>query len=217
MSDINNILIRKFKDTDREDTRRISCQTAFPQKHREDIFEDKEILADFLTLYFTDYEPDSCFVADIKEKVVGYIFGSTDTAVMRRIFSVKIMPRLIVKAVHRGTLFKSTTRRFLLHLVVSFLKGEFFLPDFSKQYPATLHVNVNEDFRRQRIGTQLVEYYIGFLKEKRVGGIHFGVMSEAAKNFFTRFGFDVLFASGRTYLRPYIGRDITYCILGKAL
>lgn len=71
----NNIFIRKFNNCDRKDIRRISCDTAFLEESRKVFFDDDEILADALTLYFTDYEPDSCFVAVKNDKIIGYIKG----------------------------------------------------------------------------------------------------------------------------------------------
>lgn len=74
---MDNIIIRPFRKDDRESVRRISCETAFWGKNRKNIFADDEILADALTMYFTDYEPESCFVASVGE-VCFYtsIFGS---------------------------------------------------------------------------------------------------------------------------------------------
>jgi ribosomal protein S18 acetylase RimI-like enzyme len=213
----NNIFIRKFNNCDREDIRRISCDTAFLEESRKVFFDDDEILADAFTLYFTDYEPDSCFVAVKNDKIIGYIIGTTDVKLMRKIFIAKIIPNLIIKGLSRGIIFKRNTRKFLLRILLSLLKGEFVRPDFSKQYPATLHINIDKAFRRQNIGKQLIEYYLKFLKEKNVSGVHFGVMSESAKEFFIKLGFNILFISKLSYLRYYLGKFIPYYILGSLL
>ena len=92
----NNIIIRKFNNYDREDVRRISCDTAFSEGSRKNIFDDDEILADLLTLYFTDYEPNSCFVAVKNDQVIGYIIGTTDVKLMQKIFFIRIVPLLII-------------------------------------------------------------------------------------------------------------------------
>ena len=213
----NNIFIRKFNNYDREDVRRISCDTAFSEGSRKYFFDDDEILADLLTLYFTDYEPNSCFVAVKGGKIIGYIMGTTDVKVMRKIFIAKIIPNLIIKGLSRGIIFKRNTRRFLLHILLSLLKGEFVRPDFSKQYPATLHINIDKAFRRQNIGKQLIEYYLKFLKEKKISGVHFGVTSESAKEFFIKLGFNILFVRKRSYLKYYLRKYITYYIFGILL
>jgi ribosomal protein S18 acetylase RimI-like enzyme len=213
----NNIFIRKFNNCDREDIRRISCDTAFLEEPRKVFFDDDEILADALTLYFTDYEPDSCFVAVKNDKIIGYIIGTTDVKLMQKIFFIRIIPLLIIKALNKRIIFKRNTLNFLIHILLSLLKGEFIRPDFSKKYPATLHINIDKAFRRQNIGKQLIEYYLKFLKEKNVSGVHFGVMSESAKEFFMKFNFNILFRSKLSYLRYYLGKFIPYYILGNLL
>ena len=62
-------LIRPYQKEDRPSVRRISCETAFLDADLHDFFSDEEILADALTLYFTDYEPESCFVAELEEQI----------------------------------------------------------------------------------------------------------------------------------------------------
>jgi len=213
----NNIFIRKFNNCDREDIRRISCDTAFLEEPRKVFFDDDEILADALTLYFTDYEPDSCFVAVKNDKIIGYIIGTTDVKLMQKIFFIRIIPLLIIKALNKRIIFKRNALNFLIHLLLSLLKGEFIRPDFSKKYPATLHINIDKAFRRQNIGKQLIECYLKFLKEKNVSGVHFGVMSESAKEFFIKLGFNILFRSKLSYLRYYLGKFIPYYILGNLL
>jgi GNAT superfamily N-acetyltransferase len=136
---------------------------------------------------------------------------------MRKIFIAKIIPNLIIKGLSRSIIFKRNTRRFLLHILLSLLKGEFVRPDFSKQYPATLHINIDKAFRRQNIGKQLIEYYLKFLKEKKISGVHFGVTSESAKEFFIKLGFNILFVRKRSYLKYYLRKYITYYIFGILL
>ena len=136
---------------------------------------------------------------------------------MQKIFFIRIIPLLIIKALNKRIIFKRNTLNFLIHILLSLLKGEFIRPDFSKKYPATLHINIDKAFRRQNIGKQLIEYYLKFLKEKNVSGVHFGVISESAKEFFIKLGFNILFRSKLSYLRYYLGKFIPYYILGNLL
>lgn len=213
----NDIVIREFRSIDREKVRRIACETAFLEENREDFFDDNEILADALTLYYTDYEPDSCFVAVHSDTIAGYIIGAKDVKMMQQIFNIKIIPKLIIKTISKGLFLKKNIRKFLMHVIISFFKGEFFTPDFSRQYPATLHINIDKDSRKHKIGTALVERYLNFLRENRISGVHFSVISESAKTFFTKLGFAILFEGKRSYLRYYLGKDIPCYVLGKRL
>ncbi|MFQ5952508.1 MAG: GNAT family N-acetyltransferase [Candidatus Omnitrophota bacterium] len=215
--DESDIIIRELQDKDRLDVRRISCETAFLKEAGSGLFDDDEILADALTAYFTDYEPGSCFVAEKDGKVIGYIIGSKNTTAMAKTFKFRIAPKLLLKSIRRGLFLKRGAWIFLLHCLASFLKGEFWVPDLSKEYPATLHINIDEDFRGLRLGTRLIEYYLGFLREKGIKGVHFGTSSEGAKTFFLKSGFELLFEGKRTFLKYAMGKDLSYYIFGRRL
>jgi len=209
--------IRGFQSQDKEDVRRISYETAFLGNPASVFFDDAGILKDALTLYFTDYEPESSFVAVKDSKVIGYIIGAKDVSREKRIFMFKILPELLIKSIKRGTFLKKKARTFLLRCILSFLKGEFFVPDFSREYPATLHINVDKDFRGLHIGEKLLDYYLDYLKENNIPGVHLSTTSHDAKAFFEKTGFKELFKRRRTYLRSLLDKDVYYYLLGLIL
>ena len=95
--ELASIKVRNYQIEDRDAIRKISLESVFLGENRASIFDD-EILADLLTIYFTDYEPLSCFVAVKENQVIGYIMGTQDVRKMRRLIKYKIFPRLIYKA-----------------------------------------------------------------------------------------------------------------------
>lgn len=214
---MENALIRKFSRPDRNRVREISCETSFLGVSRKEIFADDELLADALTGYFTDYEPESCFVALVNRKVVGYLIGSKDVNKMGRVFNLKIMPGLLVKAIKRNTLLGKVNLRFLFYYLSSVSKREFSMPDFSREFPGALHINIDQDYRGRGIGRLLIENYLGYLREEKVSGVHFGSLSEGAKIFFTKMGFQILFQGKRSYLKPYLGKEVNFYLFGKRL
>jgi len=209
------IIVRKFSKIDRKDVRRIACETAFWGNSKYDFFEDDEILADLLTLYYTDYEPDYCFVATYNGSVVGYLIGAENVQVMNRVFYFRIIPKLSLKSIYRGLIFKKNTSKFLFHCLIGFFKGEFSAAEFSLEYPATLHINIDKDFHRCGIGRKLIDKYLGFLKEAKVRGVHLGTTSEGARGFFIRMGFKLLLTKKRTYLRYKMGKEQVFYVFGK--
>jgi len=209
--------IRKYESKDRADIRRISCETAFLEYNRKRIFDDDEVLADAFTLYFTDYEPDSCFVAVIDGVVSGYIIGTTDAIRMVHIFRSRIGGFLFMKALRRGIFFSQIDLEFLFCLLKSFVKREFKEPSFLKDYPSMLHINVSKQFRDKGIGSKLIETYLDFLKKNKSKGVHFGTLSERAKDFYLKMEFVVLHQGIRSYLKPYIGESVNYYVLGRKL
>jgi len=214
---VEEISIRKYKKDDRPYLRDIAWQTAFMGKPADIFFQDQEILTDFLTLYFTDYEPESCFVAKAGNEVVGYLIGSKDTVTLRKVFKERIAAGLFIKALTKGTLLKKKNAIFLFRCLLNFLKDEFKEPDFSGEYPATLHINIKEGFRNLGAGSKLISAYLNYLKAEKVPGVYLATMSEAATKFFEGEGFDLLHKSLRSYFRYVLHKDITVYIYGKRL
>ena len=147
-----DVTIRAYVSADRPHVRRIACETAFLGASREATFGGDEVLADALTLYFTDYEPGSCFVAESRGEVVGYIIGTLDCAVMDKVFNARVLPVILLKAFSRGTFLIFSVWRFLFAVSASFLRGEFNAPDFRVDYPAMLHINIDKGFRGAGLG-----------------------------------------------------------------
>ena len=208
--------IRKFERQDREEVRRISYRTSF-LGHGKDFIDDESIVADGLTLYFTDDEPDSCFVAVHEGKVIGYLIASADVPSMDKIFSRKIIPHLFFEILKRGLLLRKKTWVFMFHCTASFLKGEFNIPRLSPKYPATFHINIEEGFQRQGIGQRLVKVFLEHLKSRHVHGVYVSTFSEKAKDFFLRLGFRVIFTAPRTYMHYRLDFVSTLYILGMSL
>ena len=211
------IIIRNYRAEDRDAVRRISCDTAFLEKGRGLICDDDELLADFLTIYFTDHEPQSCFVAEADQGVVGYLIGARDIKAMQKILHFKIIPQLIRKSWRRGLFFRKGNLWFLAYCFRSFFCGEFFMPDFYKQFPATFHINIDRGYRGQGVGRQLVEQYLAYLVEQNVQGVQLATLSDHAKIFFTKVGLTLLFTNKRSYLRKYLGGDVSFYLFGKIL
>ncbi len=214
--EVTSIKIRNYQIKDRDDIRKTSLESILLGECRTSIFDD-EILADILTIYFTDYEPLSCFVAVKENQVIGYIMGTQDVRKMRRLIKYKIFPRLIYKALYRRQFLRRNNLILMKNIISSYLKGEFITPDFSKEYPATLHINIRAEYRRQNLGSLLVDYFLDFLKRKNIRGIHFGVMSESAKDFFIKLNFNILFTGKYSFPRYLLGENIPHYIMGKRI
>jgi GNAT superfamily N-acetyltransferase len=211
------IKIRKFKIDDRAAVREINYNTALLGDSAVKFFDDQDIFTDALTCYFTDYEPQACFVAESGKEIAGYLIGAKDTAVMDRIVGGRIILPLVSKAFLRGTFFKSKNILFLLDCARSFVRGEFFAPSFHGDYPATLHINLRAGFRGQALGGRLIEAYLDYLEGEGVKGVHLCTMADKAAEFFTAQGFTLLHEGKRSYFRRYLGRDVTSRIFGKKI
>jgi GNAT superfamily N-acetyltransferase len=195
--------------------REIAWQTAFLGRPADSFFSGKEFLQDALTAYFTDYEPESCFVAEQDGQVRGYLLGAVDAARMGRVFRKKIAPRLCGKFILGGIAFSRKNARLLLNLAASFFKGEFREGRFP-EYPATLHVNMTEGFRGSGAGSALVDAFLAYVRQKKAGGVFLCTMSGAG-GFFEKKGFTLLADHPRSYLRHVAGGTLRAMIYGRRL
>lgn len=213
----SGIIIRNFKPEEKKAIREISVQSSIFGEYTDQKLLNEEIIADLLTSYFIEYEPQFCFVAEKDSEVVGYLLGSSDVQKMHKVVRSKIIPELVKKAFQSGLIFRAPNLGLMKNVLNSYCKGEFKVPDFSQEYPATLHVNISPRYRGKMIGSLLVYHFLQILKEKQVKGIHFGVLSDKAKRFFEKLGFEILFSGEYTFLRYLSGEILPHYIMGKKL
>lgn len=214
---MDEVLIRGYSQADRDALRDIALNTAFMGNPGDEFFEGRDVLADFLTLYFTDYEPQSCFVAEVDKKIVGYIIGAKKSSLITKTFLFKILPGLLKKIILQKTLLKKKNLRFFILLTLSFFKGEFKSEDLSSEYPATLHINITEGFRDLKIGTKLMSHYLDYLGKDNTPGVYLGTLSDKAAIFFQKQGFGLLYKGERSYFRHILGKDVPFFCYGKKL
>jgi len=214
---VEEIIIRKYRQEDRQAVRDIAWQTAFMGVSADAYFTDKEVLSDFLTLIFTDFEPESSFVACKGDEAIGYLIGSRDIGALMKRHGAGIGLRLIFKALFRGVFFRKKNLVFIRSILRSLFKGELKEPDLSAEYPATLHINLCDGFRAGGIGSRLISAYFGYLRQGGVSGVHLATFSEKASVFFRKQGFNLVFEGHRSYFRYIIGKDSVISVFGKKL
>lgn len=212
---VEEFLIRQYSAGDRPQVREIAWQTAFMGKPADSFFTGKEFLQDALTAYFTDCEPESCFVAESGGKVRGYLLGTIDTRRMDREFAGKVMPGLVRSFFLRGIGFRAKNARLLLNVAASFFKGEFRDEHFPG-YPATFHINMMEGYREGGAGSALVDAFISYLRRKETAGLILCTMSGAG-GFFEKKGFTLLADNPRSYFSHITGGAVRARIYGMKL
>ncbi len=209
---MEGIIIRPYSKEDRQAVRDIAYETAFLGDSANIYFDGKEVLADILTLYFTDYQHESCWAAVVNNEVIGYLLGSK-----ANFLNWEIILKLFFKAVRSNVFFKAKNLFFLFNLIKSYFKGEFKSPDFSKDYPAVLHINIKENYRNQGLGARMIDMYLQYLKKENVAGVHFSTLSDKAARFYERLGFTLLHKSKRSYFQNILHRDVACYTFGKKI
>ena len=213
----DKIKIRKFQAQDKAAVRQIVYDTALIGESAGLFFKGQEVISDALSLYFTDYEPGSCLVAEINHQIVGYLIGAKNKVNAETIFNRQLAIPLMLKALKCGVFLKIRNITFMLRCLKDLLINGIKTPDFNHAYPATLHLNIKEGFRSQDIGSQLIRSYLDYLRIEGVPGVHLATMSDRGANFFLSQGFQQLYLGKRSYFRHILHRDVPLYIFGKLL
>ena len=104
--------------------------------------------------YYPDFEPESLFVAEINQRVVGALLGAVDTGRFEQVYRQRIRPWLM----WRGLTGAYGWPGWLPAVVATeWEERKIRAPKVNRtQYPAHLHIGVLPEWRRQGIGTALM-------------------------------------------------------------
>lgn len=188
------MIIRLYQSRDRSTVRNISCDTADRGRPVENFFHDREFTADVLMNYYTNYEPESLWVAEHGGRIVGYLTGCLDTNKYNRIIRKKILPKVILQAVQRGMFFYKDTWRLVIAALRTLTIGGFLRNIPINEYPAHLHINILQEFRGQRIGEQLMNKFFEQATQAGLSGIHLSTLADnvTGRKFFEKMGFTLI-------------------------
>lgn len=184
-------IVRLFRQSDRQAIRNICYVTGMMGEPVDFLWPDEESFADMFTRYYTDLEPESIFVAEVNQRVVGYLTGCIDSS--KAWNPVEIGAKA---AVLRGLIFKPVLSRTIANV---FLKGITALargeaePDIFKdpKWPAHLHINLLKEARGKNLGRALIQAWFEKLRRLNIPGCYLETTyeNENAVNFFKKMGF----------------------------
>ena len=214
---MSGVAIRPYEPRDRPAVREICCDTADNGGPMESFFPDRELLADLVTRYYTDYEPQSAWVAERDSAVVGYLTGCLDTARFRRVMAWRIVPVLLGKALARGTPWHPQVRALLRANAGDWFRGGLRSGVSLAEYPAHLHVDLLAATRGLGVGRALMARWFDQVRAAGLRGIHAGVNADNTDGcrFFEAMGFTVLDRQSRMRLPD--GRQVETLIYGRLL
>lgn len=178
------ITFRPYEATDKQSLRNTCIRTSNP---RDELYGDERPAYTFLTLtyndYYTEHEPQNCFVLDDGGEAVGYIICSTNCARWRKIFTEEYLPRLKAK---KQAYCDYALPEIFIHSV------------FAKEYPAHLHIDIDKPYRNKGYGKMMMDKLIEHLKAEGIGGVQLLVDDDnlGGIRFYQRYGFKILMRSG---------------------
>ena len=183
-------VIRSYRASDREPVRKLCCDTGFLGERIDPVYEDRQLFADFLTTYYTDWEPESSFVIESDGGIRGYLLGCR-RPFLNQLYSFWQNVSLFVKALSRYFRYSKKSRRFIRWTLVH---GWREVPAAPRRTPH-FHINLLPDARKMSTTRALMSAYLSYLYrsgDKRVYGQIVTFESRRGEKMFERYGFKVL-------------------------
>jgi len=184
------VIIRKYRPEDRPALRSICYDTGLMGAPMDPYFGCMELFADYWMNYYTDYEPESAFVAEVDGEVVGYLVGCKETSAQQEAHRCEILPRIRRKLFTFGYKIDRRLFGFLYRYVRTMWRNEI-VEEPVKDFPAHLHMNLKEGYRSRGIGSKLMAAYLEYLSSSGVPGVHLGTTThnKLAVPFYKKWGF----------------------------
>jgi len=190
----SHITVRPYRAEDRAAVRQICHFTGYMGDPISWQWRDRESFADTFSSYYTDREPESSLVAELDGRVVGYLLGCRNTAVV----GDPLRP-LYGQLVSRGLLWRTGTAGFLWRsardgLVELAARRPLLREPTDPAHPAHLHINLLPEARGAGVGRRLVSQWFATLVDEGIPGCHLGTWAENhhAIAFFRSVGFGAM-------------------------
>lgn len=215
MPEEKKFLIRSYRPEDRETVRRLCCDTGFLGNPIDPVFEDRQLFADFLTGYYTDWEPESAFVLEVEGEVRGYLLGSRKP-LRQQLYNIYQNIGLLLRGILHYPRYNAASRRFV-HWIL--YHGWREVPAAPRR-AAHFHINLLADARNIPTTRGLMDAYLKYLHDngvKRVYGQMVTFESRRGSKMFERYGFRVLNRSEISKYRELHPEPVFLCTVIKNL
>lgn len=208
-------IIRPYRPSDRGAVRNLCCETGYLGKAIDPVFEDRELFADYLTGFYTDWEPESTFVLEQDGEVKGYLMGSR-RPFLQQFYNFFLNLSLFARGIFRYPRYNKASRAFVRWILLNAWRE---VPAAPRRMP---HFHFNMLPEAQGFGTAR-EILVQFLKHLRAHGeTHvFGQVvtfeDRRGAKVFERFGFRVLEKKEITKYRAHCDEPVYLCTVLKDL
>ena len=186
------IRLRPYRRADLAAVRRICCDTGFLGSPIDPIFEDRELFADYLTGYYTRFEPDALFVCEVRGEVCGYLMGcryALGKQAYQFLANIVVAAKALYRCCRRP--YNRASRRFLRWVLLNSWRE---VPVTPRNTPH-FHMNVLPTARSVRSTRALIRTFLDFLRahgHRAVYGQMVTFSGRRTVSLFRRYGFRVL-------------------------
>ena len=190
MSERRQFEIRKFTRADRARVRELCCETGFLGNPIDPVFEDRDLFADYLTAYYTDWEPESSFVLLVDGEIRGYLLGSR-FPLRQQLYNIYQNASIFLRGIVRYHRYNEATRGFIKWVLSTAWKE---VPAAPRKC-AHFHINLLADARHVATTRAIMDAYLAYLHEhgeKKVYGQMVTFESRRGFKMFERYGFQVV-------------------------
>jgi len=215
MENSEPFIIRSYRRSDREAVRKLCCDTGFLGEPIDPVYEDRQLFADFLTTYYTEWEPESSFVIESDGVIRGYLLGCRKP-LRNHPYSFWQNVSLFMKALTRYFRYNAASRRFVRWVLVH---GPREVPATPRRVPH-FHINLLPDARKMSTTRALMSAYLSYLYrcgEKRVYGQIVTFESRRGEKMFERYGFKVLNRAEITKYKAFYPESVYLSTVIKTL
>jgi hypothetical protein len=215
MSSDKQIEIRKFRPSDRARVRELCCDTGFLGNPIDPVFEDRELFADYLTAYYTDWESESAFVLLVNGDIRGYLLGSR-FPLRQQVYNLYNNVALFLRGILRYAGYSQASKKFVKWILTQAWKE---VPQAPRR-TAHFHINLLADARSVAYTRGIMDAYLKYLHEngeKRVFGQMVVFEDRRGTKMFERYGFKVLNKMEITKYRDIHPEPVYLCTVVKDL
>ena len=183
--------------------RRICADTGFLGRPIDPIFEDRELFADYVTGYYTRFEPDAMLVCELRGEVKGYLMGCRRPLIKQAyqaFANLSVAARAVFRCYTRP--YGSASRAFLRWVLLNSWRE---IPAAPRNTPH-LHLNLLPEARSVKGTRALIHAFLNFLRahgHRSVYGQMVTYTSRRTEDMFNRYGFRVI---DRVEVTKYRGR-----------
>ncbi len=194
-----DVIIRAGRLEDTPSLRNLAVSTAYFGDSGSYFFSDLKLLADLIIGYYPRYEIEHLWVAELNNKIVGYVCGHFNESKYLRCICFKILPLSLIKAFFRTKLFSLKSLRLIYYNIRHLIASQEVPTKDIKEYSVHIHQNIKDGFRGTGIGSKLLDMFLEAVDKERAGIQFKALRREERFKFFERYGFKRYY-----YRRAYV-------------
>ena len=208
-------VIRPFRPTDREGVRRLCCETGYLGKAIDPVFDDRELFADYLTRFYTDWEPESTFVLEQDGELKGYLMGSR-RPLLHQLHNFFHNLSLFARGIARYPRYNKSSKAFVRWIILNAWRE---VPAAPRRLPH-FHFNLLPEVQGLVRSRELLFQFLQHLRahgETAVFGQVVTFEERRGAKVFERFGFRVVEKKEITKYRAHHAEPVYLCTIIKDL